>query len=250
MKKHRLKSAIILVMLISAGWTRSLCQVPDTIYQTESLAIVQLSNQVYQHISYLQTETFGHVPCNGMIVMDHQEAIVFDTPTDEKSSNELIQWIELNLHSNIKAVVPTHFHEDCLGGLNAFHEMDIPSYANEKTIEFARANEYAIPENGFTDTLSLLVGQARVYLYFPGEGHTRDNIVAYFPHEKALFGGCLVKTMNASKGFLGDANTASWSASTDHVLKKYPEVQLVIPGHGKSGGAELLSYTIQLFQTP
>ncbi|HQU55050.1 MAG TPA: subclass B1 metallo-beta-lactamase, partial [Saprospiraceae bacterium] len=243
MKKHRLKSAIILVMLISAGWTRSLCQVPDTIYQTESLAIVQLSNQVYQHISYLQTETFGHVPCNGMIVMDHQEAIVFDTPTDEKSSNELIQWIELNLHSNIKAVVPTHFHEDCLGGLNAFHEMDIPSYANEKTIEFARANEYAIPENGFTDTLSLLVGQARVYLYFPGEGHTRDNIVAYFPHEKALFGGCLVKTMNASKGFLGDANTASWSASTDHVLKKYPEVQLVIPGHGKSGGAELLSYT-------
>ena len=236
--------------LVQAGMNHQLSGDPQIVYQSDQLVITRLTDHTYLHTSYLQTNSWGKVECNGMIVTDNQEAIVLDTPVDDKSSNELIEWIGLTLHCKLVGVVPTHFHEDCLGGLNAFHEMDIPSYANNKTIEFARANEYAIPENGFTDTLSLQVGQARLYLYFPGEGHTRDNIVAYFPNENALFGGCLIKTMNASKGFLGDANTETWSASVDMVRKKFPKVQLVIPGHGESGGPELLDYTIRLFQTP
>ncbi|MCB9320923.1 MAG: subclass B1 metallo-beta-lactamase [Lewinellaceae bacterium] len=236
--------------LVQAGMNHQLSGDPQIVYQSDQLVITRLTDHTYLHTSYLQTDSWGKVECNGMIVANDQEAMVLDTPVDDKSSNELIEWIGLTLHCKLVGVVPTHFHEDCLGGLNAFHEMDIPSYANNKTIEFARANEYAIPENGFTDTLSLQVGQARLYLYFPGEGHTRDNIVAYFPNENALFGGCLIKTMNASKGFLGDANTETWSASVDMVRKKFPKVQLVIPGHGESGGPELLDYTIRLFQTP
>lgn len=236
--------------LVQAGMNHQLSGDPQIVYQSDQLVITRLTDHTYLHTSYLQTDSWGKVECNGMIVANDQEAMVLDTPVDDKSSNELIEWIGLTLHCKLVGVVPTHFHEDCLGGLNAFHEMDIPSYANNKTIEFARANEYAIPENGFTDTLSLQVGQARLYLYFPGEGHTRDNIVAYFPNENALFGGCLIKTMNASKGFLGDANTETWSTSVDMVRKKFPKVQLVIPGHGESGGPELLDYTIRLFQTP
>jgi hypothetical protein len=37
---------------------------------------------------------------------------------------------------------------------------------------------------------------------FFGEGHTKDNVVAYFLSEKILFGGCLLKELEASKGYL------------------------------------------------
>jgi len=34
--------------------------------------------------------------------------------------------------------------------------------------------------------------------------------VGYFPKENIIFGGCLIKAIDASKGYLGDANTADW----------------------------------------
>src|SRR5690606_22317643 len=84
-------------------------------YVSETLIIEKLGDHVYQHITYLNTESFGRVACNGMIVIDGGEAIIFDTPADDTTSLALINWVESNLKSKIKAVIPTHFHLDCLG---------------------------------------------------------------------------------------------------------------------------------------
>lgn len=63
-----------------------------------------------------------------------------------------------------------------------------------------------------------------------------------------MFGGCLIKEINASKGYLGDANVQAWAATVKKVKKAYPNVKTVIPGHGEIGGKELLDYTITLFK--
>ncbi len=63
-----------------------------------------------------------------------------------------------------------------------------------------------------------------------------------------MFGGCLIKESGAGKGNLEDANTTDWSLTVTKLKEKYPTTKTVIPGHGKSGGTELLDYTIQLFQ--
>ena len=217
---------------------------------SEALKVQPLTEGVYVHISYLQTETWGLVPCNGMVYVQGGEAIVFDTPTDSATSEKLIHLIEKDWKKRIKAVVVNHFHTDCLGGLGAFHRHKIPSYAHQLTIELARENDDAVlPQNGFDKMLDLPCGDRVVQNRFFGEGHTRDNIVSYLPAEQALFGGCLVKTMDAGKGYLGDANTAAWSATVEKVKKAYPEVKFVVPGHGATGGIELLDFTAQLFQT-
>ena len=39
-------------------------------YDSETSKIEQLSENTYRHISYLKTENFGKVACNGMIVTD------------------------------------------------------------------------------------------------------------------------------------------------------------------------------------
>ena len=218
------------------------------VYKSNDLVITQITENSFVHTSFLQTNDFGNVPCNGLIVRDNNEVIIFDTPTSDNSSKELIKWINETLHCNINAIIPTHFHDDCLGGLKAFEEDHIPSYANVKTIELAKENNLVIPNNGFTDTLTLKVGDKIVTVKFFGEGHTKDNVVGYYPSENLMFGGCLIKELDAGKGYLGDANIIDWSSTVERVKQEYPDVKIVVPGHGEYGDKKLLDYTINLFK--
>lgn len=220
------------------------------VYKTDNLVLVKLSEHVYQHVSFLQTQDFGKVACNGMVVVNDREATVFDTPTDNTGSEELIQVITQKLASKITAVVATHFHDDCVGGIQKFTELSIPFFASNKTIAFLKQkeNKYVGQIQGFDKKLALPVGNKKVYVQYVGEGHTKDNVIGYFPADQAVFGGCLIKETGASKGYLGDANVSAWPETVRKLKKKYPQTKLVIPGHGKPGGTDLLDYTIQLFQ--
>lgn len=222
---------------------------PKEIYKTNDLIITQISENAFTHISYLQTNDFGNVPCNGLIVRDNNEVIIFDSPTNDKSAEELIKWVKETLNCKINAIIPTHFHDDCLGGLKAFNDSNIPSYAYFKTIELAKENKYEIPKNSFDNSIILKVGNKNVSVKFFGQGHTKDNVVGYFPSENIMFGGCLIKELNASKGYLGDANVAEWSNTVEKVKMEYPDVKIVVPGHGEYGDRGLLDYTIKLFKT-
>lgn len=222
---------------------------PKEIYRTNDLVVTQISENAFMHISYLQTNDFGNVPCNGLIVRDNNEVIIFDSPTNNKSAEELIKWVMETLNCKINAIIPTHFHDDCLGGLKVFNDNNIPSYAYFKTIELAKENKYEIPKNNFDNSIILKVGNKNVSVKFFGEGHTKDNVVGYFPSENIMFGGCLIKELNAGKGFLGDANVAKWSNTVEKIKMEYPNVKIVVPGHGEYGDRELLDYTIELFKT-
>jgi metallo-beta-lactamase class B len=222
----------------------------DKSFQSDDLVVERVSDHVYRHITYLQTQSFGRVACNGMIVFDKNEAIVFDTPVRDATSATLIDWIRKSLNCKVKAVIATHFHEDCVGGLAEFHRRGIPSYGTNKTIGLAESMKFQVPRNGFDNLLKMKVGNRLVITEFNGEGHTRDNVIGYFPSEKAMFGGCLIKEIDAGKGNLEDANVKEWSATVAKLKRKYPDTRVVIPGHGKSGDMALLDYTIGLFAQP
>tara|TARA_R110000868_G_scaffold143879_4_gene362589 strand:- start:451 stop:1230 length:780 start_codon:yes stop_codon:yes gene_type:complete len=220
------------------------------VYESENLIVVKLSQHIYQHISFLNTDDFGKVACNGMLVINSHKGVMFDTPTDDKSAMELIRFVTKKLKTDITAVIPTHFHEDCIGGIASFIDEGIPAYANNKTIALLKMKKLNFTKyiNEFNGELSLNIGDKKVYAEYFGEGHTKDNIIGYFPEDEAIFGGCLIKEEKATKGYLGDANTDEWSATVQNIKLKYPNTKIVIPGHGKNGGTALLDYTIQLFQ--
>lgn len=220
------------------------------VYQSENLILRRISPHVYRHISYLNTQDFGKVECNGMVVDNNNQAIIFDTPANDSASEELINYVTKNLHSNILAVIPTHFHTDCVGGIETFNEHHIPGYTSFKTIQILKSNGHknAFFLKSFSDSLTLNVGGQNVYVKYLGEGHTKDNVVGYFPEDSVLFGGCLIKELGAGKGFLGDANVKAWPATVLKVKQEYPAAKIVIPGHGKPGGTDLLDYTIALFK--
>ena len=58
----------------------------------------------------------------------------------------------------------------------------------------------------------------------------------------------MIKSLNAGKGNLEDANIDERSNTVEKVKKQYADVKTVIPGHGKFGGIELLDYTIEMFR--
>ena len=217
-------------------------------YESELLSINPISQNIYVHVSQLDIPNYGKFPCNGMIAHFGNEAVIYDTPVDSASAVQLKKWIEEELGAEIKAVVVNHFHVDCLGSLNVFHEAGIDSYASNKTILLAKQDSVPVlPKKGFDIELELKIADHKLQTTFFGEGHTIDNVVSYIPSEEALFGGCLIKSVNAKKGNLADANVAEWSNTVQAIKKAYPNLKYVVPGHGKTGGTALLDYTIELF---
>lgn len=217
-------------------------------YKSDNLEVRKLAAHVYQHISYLKTQDFGKVSCNGMIVVDGNQALVFDSPAEPKDAEELINWIKTGLNSKVKAVIATHFHADCLGGLGAFHARNIPSYAQQLTLDLAKQRNFPVPMHAFKKSQRFTAGSTQVEVAYFGAGHTADNSIAYVPSARIMFGGCLIKAQGAGKGNLEDADTAAWPLTVQKVKDSYPEVKLIIPGHDAVGDRKLLDYTLNLFQ--
>ena len=212
------------------------------------LKVIPISENVFQHISYLIIPVYGPFPCNGIVYIHDGEALVFDTPIGKTAAKQLIHWIEKEKQSTITGVVVNHFHVDCLGSLDVFHKKGIPSYAHNQTLAFAKKqNLYDVPKIGFKDTLNLKIGKKKVLNQYFGQGHTKDNIVSFLPDESLLFGGCMIKADQAGKGNLNDANVEEWPKTVQKIKNAFPGLKVVVPGHGEWGDTKLLDYTIKLF---
>jgi metallo-beta-lactamase class B len=240
----------IIVSLNIIGQRSADAQTNEQITISEGLILIKLNDNLYQHVSDVQYQS-RTVKCNGLIYVNGTEAIICDTPTNDVYSAELLQWWNNNYPDvKVKAVIVNHFHADCLGGLKEFHKAGIKSYGHVLGPELMKlkGDTLEVPQNLFSNVANIKVGNATVQNFYPGEAHTRDNIVTWIPGEKVIFGGCMVKSMHAEKGNLADANVGAWPATIKNVKLKYPKARLIIPGHGDPGGMELLDYTIRLFE--
>jgi metallo-beta-lactamase class B len=239
-----MKNPLLVVALI---WSSFSLNAQEKQKINDDVSVARLSPHTYLHVSTLKSHDFGNVPCNGLIYINNKEALIVDTPPDTVQTNALLHWMQQQFpETKIKAVIVTHFHVDCLGGLPVFHERGIPSYGYQLTPELALANHATPPRHTFNQQLLLDIGGEKVQSRYFGEAHTRDNIVVWIPSEKILFGGCMVKAQGSDKGNLADANQAAWSHTVTNVKNAYSDAKLVVPGHGKTGDTALLNYTIRL----
>jgi len=211
----------------------------------KDLSINQLSTNIYQHVSYQVVEGYGNVPANGLIYVEGSSAYIIDTPWSNADSKALLNWLKQNGFS-AAGVIATHFHQDASGGLSFFNQKNIPTYASNKTNQLLIGHGRAAAKRVFTEPSELLE-QSDLAVFYPGKGHAPDNIVVWLPKGKMLFGGCFVKSIKSSTlGNLSDASIDQWPDAIDNVLKKYPDIETVMPGHGAPGGIELLIHTKNL----
>ena len=233
-----MKSIILLILIVP-------CIVFASNGKAKNLEIKQLSNNVYQHISFKRVEPWGLIGATGLVVINGAEAHLIDTPWTTQSTKELIEWIEAK-GLILKSAVVTHFHEDASGDLPLLNDLEIKTYATTLTNKLLKLNQKEVSSDEISsNAFEFIDGIASVF--YPGAGHTQDNIVVWLPNEKILFGGCFVKSLgNNHLGYTGDAVISEWSNSIQNVIVRFPDIKLVVPGHGKVGDVSLLTHTQKL----
>ena len=125
------------------------------------------------------------------------------------------------------------------------------SFSRADGFGLASSNGLVVVDSGkaFEDPEYLLAG-GLIEVFYPGRGHTIDNIVVWLPESEILFGGCFVRSLGTDGlGYVGEAHIDQWFNSVEKVLLKYPQAKIVVPGHGNAGDIQLLQHTIKLAES-
>lgn len=210
-----------------------------------NLTVTPLNDGVYLMRSERAVEGFGLVSGNGLIVQTApHKAVLIDTPWDNSDVDTLFSWLE-SQGLSLEAVVVTHSHEDAGGHLARFHSKNIPSWTFELTNEYLAQKGETPALHNFSD--SAWVVPEMIEVFYPGPGHTLDNSVVWVKKHNLLFGGCFIREQATfSLGYTAEGDVRAWPESVSRVTDYFPEVQRVVPGHGKVGDAALLSHTREL----
>lgn len=239
MKKSLFISCFLFFVLLSRG--------TDTLKINADLYLLKLTEHTFIHVSYHTDSTYGKFTSNGMIVLDEGNAAVFDTPMDDHLSKLLFDYIKDSLKANIQFFIPNHWHGDCTAGMHLLDSSKTTFISSQKTLLISQKKGIPTALISFKENYSFTVGEIKIECAYLGEAHSSDNIVAYLPSEKILFGGCMIKTLQSnSKGNLSDANLKEWPKTVKKVKKKYKKAEIVIPGHGQHGNRKLFDHTIKL----
>ncbi len=211
----------------------------------ENLKVTLLTDNVYQHVSYKEIEPWGLVGASGLIVVDGKNAHIIDTPWTQKETEQLIKWIK-SKGLIVKSSVVTHFHEDASGGIPFLNKSKIKTYATPLTNNLLNLKHRQKSSDDISSNTFVLVKDT-IEIFYPGAGHTEDNIVVWLPKSNILFGGCFIKSMKSKNlGNTEDASVKDWPESIQKVINKYPNIEIVVPGHGEVGDINLLRHTTKL----
>ena len=211
------------------------------------LVIEKIGKGVFLHKSFNQVDGFGLVSSNGLVVVDNRKAFIVDTPWTDRDTAALVDWIREQNYEPVGSV-STHSHDDRAAGIEWLNEHSIPTFASALTNDFLKAENKATAQFALDDEVTLADGL--IEAYYPGAGHTRDNIVVWLPRSKILYGGCFVRSLSSTGlGYTDEADIDEWAGSVDKVLARYPDARTVIPGHGSSGDITLLMHTRELAES-
>jgi metallo-beta-lactamase class B len=243
-----MKKLFLLTMILFCFVKYSFAQEQyKTIIISKDIEVIKITENAFVHTSYTSTPQYGRIGSNGLIFINNGEAVLFDTPMTDSLTKDLVDWITDTLKVKLVKFVPNHWHVDCIGGLAYLNSLGIESYANEITVQIAKSQNLPAITHGFKDSLTLSLGDKKIFCEYPGAAHSLDNIVVWIPSENILFAGCMVKEIKSKNlGNTADGDLKAYPGTILKVLNKYHKARFVIPGHGMFGGIELLMHTLDL----
>lgn len=216
--------------------------------QNAALQISELTEDFFIYTTYKDLDGY-RFPSNGMYVVTDIGVVLLDTPWDESQFQPLLDSISKKHQKPVVLCVATHYHDDRTAGLEFFKGKGIKTYTSKQTYDLCKTHHLKQPEFYFTKDTTFVTGNHNFEVHYPGAGHTKDNIVAWFGKEKILYGGCLIKsTENNGLGNIADANLPEWETTIKKLIKKYPRPAYVIPGHFGWNSNKSLQHTLKLLQ--
>ncbi|MEO6613547.1 MAG: BlaB/IND/MUS family subclass B1 metallo-beta-lactamase [Chitinophagaceae bacterium] len=234
-----LKIALLIISVFTLGTIRA----QDT---TSKLKISHLAGDFYVFTTYNYYKG-SRIPANGMYVLTDKGVAMFDSPWDTTQFQPLLDSIKGRHHKDVVFCIATHFHEDRTGGLEYYKQQGIQTYTTRQTDELSRARGKKRAEFLIARDTVFTIGQYSFQTFFPGHGHTADNIVIWFAKEKILYGGCLVKSVEDSDlGNLADASITDYAGTIKNVQEKCKRPRYIIPGHNDWKSKRSLKHTLKM----
>lgn len=217
---------------------------------------------------FVVTDTEYHYSNVLVVRMGDGTVVLASSPFESVGTETLLDWVEHTLKPKRIVAINTHFHMDGTGGNETYKKKGVETWSSDLTQKLQLEKQTELIKGsaqGFdNDELKRRLLKSRVItaentfptemgkefrfsgelvqVYYPGPAHSPDNVVVYFPKQKLLFGGCMIKPEDL--GYLGDADVKAWPEAARN-LKRF-DVRTVVPGHGAWGGAELIDKTIEV----
>lgn len=80
--------------------------------------------------------------------------------------------------------------------------------------------------------------------FYLGPSHTEDGIFVYFPQEKILYGGCILKE---KLGYIGSSNLVEYPKTLQKLKGLHLDIDTIISGHWSPiHGPELIDHYLAL----
>lgn len=213
-----------------------------------SLTITPLSGDLYVYTTYKDLNSVMF-PSNSMYLVTDIGVVLFDTPWDTTQCQPLLDSIRVRHNKDVIYSISTHYHDDRTACVDFLKENGVRTYSSKMTYDLCSEQNENQPEYYLIHDTNFVIGGQQFETYYPGEGHTKDNIVIWFEKEKVLYGGCLVKSVeNQDLGNIADANLEEWGPTIQKVMKRYPDARIVVPGHFGWSGKEALIHTLELLE--
>ena len=210
------------------------------------LKISHLTGDFYIYTTY-NTYEGSQLPANGMYLLTNNGVLLFDTPWDTTQFQPLLDSIKLKHNKSVTLCIASHWHGDRTEGLEYYKQKGIKTYTTLLTDELSKKNHKKRAEFLMAKDTVFNTDQYSFETYYPGEGHTADNIIIWFRKEKILYGGCLIKGADAENlGYLGDANVAAYESTLKKVQKKCLDPKFIIISHSDWNNINSLKHSIKL----
>lgn len=217
--------------------------------KTYPVQLQKISPRFWVHVSFKE---YNGTPfnSNGLVAVSDKGLVLVDTCWNNDQTQRLLKKLKKKFNKDVALAIITHAHIDRIGGIEVLQKESIPVISIPLVEKFAVKAGFT-PPRGTADPLGQLkkVGDLQFEIFYPGAGHTIDNSTVWFPNEKVLFGGCILKEVGSRHmGYIKEADVHAWPGSVRKLLKRYPGIKIAVPGHGKWGGVDVLNHTIKLIE--
>ena len=217
-------------------------------YEYKGVHFTQLSENVWMHTSYKNIPNWGNVLTNGLIIINEKNTTLIDTAWDNTQTLAILEWVHKQLKTPITQAVFTHAHQDKMGGVDAIKAQGIATYAHPLSNKIAPTKGLSPAENNLSfNTSGESYEISPLIIYYPGPGHTGDNITVAIPEKGIVFAGCLLRpAKSVNLGNTADADLSEWESSVIKLKNRFPNAGIIIPSHGEPSGRNLFSNTSKL----
>ena len=213
------------------------------------LRFEMLTDSIYAYTTR-QMYSGSPFPSNSLYLVTKEGVVLIDTPWDETQFQPLLDSIQKRHGQKVVMCIATHFHEDSTAGLEYYASQGITTWSSRYTLDLCREHGFKQAQYVFEKDTVFNVGGYAFEAFYPGEGHTKDNIVVWLAKDRVLYGGCLIKSHeNDGLGNVADANISAWDETIKRLLDRYKRPAIVVPGHfAWSRGRKALKHTLKILE--